>query len=124
MPESVTVGRWKTVAAYAAAVRWLIVLAYAAAVRWLIVPARAAGVRFEPAALNASGEWASGDGPAAVELGGFHLTGVAPEQMDGAAYTFAALPRMVGVTLGIVCLVLGAAFRSALVPLRAVVCLV
>ena len=86
--------------------------------------ARAAAVRFEPAALNASGEWASGDGPAAVELGGFHLTGVAPEQMDGAAYTFAALPRMVGVTLGIVCLVLGAAFRSALVPLRAVVCLV
>ena len=31
---------------------------------------------------------------------------------------------MVGVTLGIVCLVLGAAFRSALVPLRAVLCLV
>ena len=86
--------------------------------------ARAAAVRFEPQASNASGEWASGDGPAAVELGGFHLTGVAPEQMDGAAYTFAALPRMVGVTLGIVCLVLGAAFRSALVPLRAVVCLV
>ena len=86
--------------------------------------ARAAAARFEPQVSNASGEWASGDGPAAVELGVFHLTGVAPEQMDGAAYTFAALPRMVGVTLGIVCLVLGAAFRSALVPLRAVVCLV
>ena len=86
--------------------------------------ARAAAERFEPRAPNARGEWASGDGPAAVELAGFHLTGVAPEQMDGAAYTFAALPRMVGVTLGIVCLVLGAAFRSALVPLRAVLCLV
>jgi len=86
--------------------------------------ARAAAERFEPRAPDASGEWASGDGPAAVELGGFQLTGVAPEQMDGAAYTFAALPRMVGVTLGIVCLVLGAAFRSALVPLRAVLCLV
>jgi len=56
-------------------------------------------------------------------LGEMHLTGMAQEQMDGAADTFASLPRVIGATLLIVMAVLGSAFRSAVVPLRAVLCL-
>ena len=63
------------------------------------------------------------DAQQAHGLGELYLTGVAPEQMDGAALTFASLPRMVVITLAIVCVVLGLAFRSVVVPLRAVVCL-
>ena len=44
--------------------------------------------------------------------------------MDGSQYTFDSLPRVIGATLGIVCLVLLVAFRSLLVPIRAVLCLV
>mmetsp|Transcript_9673 Transcript_9673/g.29505 ORF Transcript_9673/g.29505 Transcript_9673/m.29505 type:complete len:251 (+) Transcript_9673:8-760(+) len=44
--------------------------------------------------------------------------------MDGAAATFASLPRVIGATLVIVMCVLGLAFRSLLVPVRAVLCLV
>ena len=58
------------------------------------------------------------------ELGSFFLSGIGPEQMDGAAATFAAFPMMVGVTLAIVCLVIGLAFRSLIVPVRAVLCIV
>lgn len=129
---------------------------------------RAMRVAMAEAEAAPMSEWGSGDGGVEREpkaLGRFYLTGVAPEQMDGAAacdkerrprrlaalhrkrrgcpaggashcaalsrrpsagaaYTFGALPKMVAVTLSIVCLVLGVAFRSALVPLRAVVCLV
>ena len=63
------------------------------------------------------------DAQQAAGLGELYLTGVAPEQMDGAALTFASLPRMVVITLAIVCVVLGLAFRSVVVPIRAVVCL-
>lgn len=56
-------------------------------------------------------------------LGEMYFTGMAQEQMDGAADTFASLPRVVGATLAIVCVVLLLAFRSLLVPLRAIVCL-
>ena len=58
-----------------------------------------------------------------VHIGRMYLTGLAPEQMDGAAQTFASLPRVVTATLVIVCLVLLGAFRSLLLPLRAVCCL-
>lgn len=43
--------------------------------------------------------------------------------MDGAAETFAALPSVAAGTLLIVALVLGGAFGSLLVPLRAVLCI-
>jgi len=56
-------------------------------------------------------------------LGEMVLSGLAPEQMDGSSLTFASLPRVVGATLIIVCIVLFAAFRSLLVPVRAVLCL-
>lgn len=52
------------------------------------------------------------------------LSGIGPEQMDGAAHTFASFPLMILVTLLIVTVVIGAAFRSVLVPIRAVVCIV
>jgi len=44
--------------------------------------------------------------------------------MDGAAATFASLPLVMAATLAIVLLVIGCAFKSVLVPLRAVFCLV
>jgi uncharacterized membrane protein YdfJ with MMPL/SSD domain len=58
-----------------------------------------------------------------VLVGEMHLTGMAEEQMDGAAATFASLPRVIALTLLIVMCVIGGAFKSVLVPLRAVLCL-
>ncbi len=59
----------------------------------------------------------------AVEIGEWHFSGMALEQMDASQETFDALPRVMAATLAIVCLVLLLAFRSLLVPLRAVLCL-
>jgi len=59
-----------------------------------------------------------------TEIGQMELTGVACEQMDGAASTFAAFPKMILVTLAIVVVVIGFAFKSISVPIRAVMCLV
>lgn len=61
---------------------------------------------------------------ALVQVGSMVLSGIGPEQMDGAAHTFASFPLMILVTLLIVTVVIGAAFRSVLVPIRAVVCIV
>jgi len=58
-----------------------------------------------------------------AQVGEVYFTGMAQEQMDGAEDTFAALPRVVLVTLAIVCIVLFAAFRAVAVPLRATLCL-
>mmetsp|Transcript_15963 Transcript_15963/g.50817 ORF Transcript_15963/g.50817 Transcript_15963/m.50817 type:complete len:997 (+) Transcript_15963:56-3046(+) len=58
-----------------------------------------------------------------VLVGEMHLTGMAEEQMDGAAATFVSLPRVIALTLLIVMCVIGAAFKSVLVPIRAVLCL-
>eukprot|EP00325_Prymnesiales_sp_UTEX-LB-985_P020506 CAMPEP_0174732880 /NCGR_PEP_ID=MMETSP1094-20130205/60174_1 /TAXON_ID=156173 /ORGANISM="Chrysochromulina brevifilum, Strain UTEX LB 985" /LENGTH=929 /DNA_ID=CAMNT_0015935441 /DNA_START=140 /DNA_END=2929 /DNA_ORIENTATION=- len=57
-------------------------------------------------------------------LGRMFLYGMAMTQMDGSSETFASLPLVVGATLAIVCVVLFVAFRSVIVPLRAVLCLV
>jgi len=62
-------------------------------------------------------------GSVGVPLGRMFFTGMPMEQMDGSAETFASLPRVVGATLAIVCVVLLLAFRSILVPIRAVLCL-
>jgi len=59
-----------------------------------------------------------------VPLGSIYFTSTPLSQMDAATDTFNSLPRVVGVTLGIVCIVLLVAFRSAFMPLRAVLCLV
>jgi len=59
-----------------------------------------------------------------TKVGQMHLGGIGPTQMDGAAQTFASFPLMVGVTLIIVCVVIGLAFRSIMVPVRAVVCII
>ena len=59
-----------------------------------------------------------------TEVGTMFLSGIGPEQMDGAASTFGAFPLMVAVTLLIVCVVIGFAFRSVMVPIRAVCCIV
>jgi len=59
-----------------------------------------------------------------TSIGTIVLSGVGPEQMDGAAQTFASFPLMVAVTLLIVCVVIGLSFRSVMVPVRAVVCII
>jgi len=56
--------------------------------------------------------------------GKMYLSGIGAEQMDGAAKTFGSFPLMITVTLLIVCAVIGVAFRSIVVPLRAVLCIV
>jgi len=56
-------------------------------------------------------------------LGQIYLTGMGPENLDAASETFASLPLVMGSTLAIVCVVLTLAFRSLLVPVRAVLCL-
>jgi len=60
---------------------------------------------------------------AGVDIGEMYLSGTAPEQMDAASATFAMLPKMTAVILSIVCLVVAFSFRSVLLPLRAVLCL-
>jgi len=60
---------------------------------------------------------------AGVPMGRMYLIGMPMEQMDGSAETFASLPRVVGATLAIVCVVLLVAFRSIVVPIRSVLCL-
>mmetsp|Transcript_28884 Transcript_28884/g.70314 ORF Transcript_28884/g.70314 Transcript_28884/m.70314 type:complete len:881 (+) Transcript_28884:59-2701(+) len=58
------------------------------------------------------------------EVGTLVLSGIGPEQMDGADATFHAFPLMILVTLLIVTVVIGVAFQSVIVPIRAVICIV
>mmetsp|Transcript_66403 Transcript_66403/g.110398 ORF Transcript_66403/g.110398 Transcript_66403/m.110398 type:complete len:867 (+) Transcript_66403:140-2740(+) len=59
-----------------------------------------------------------------IDLGKIHVNGVGPQMMDSAEETFRGFPLMLGVTLGVVFLVIGLAFRAVLVPIRAVICIV
>lgn len=58
-----------------------------------------------------------------VVVGDMYLVGQGPLQMDAADSVFGAFPRMTGVTVGVVFVLLGLAFRSFVVPLRALFCL-
>lgn len=59
-----------------------------------------------------------------VPLGSIYFTSTPLAEMDASTDTFNSLPRVVAATLGIVCVVLLLAFRSAFMPLRAALCLV
>jgi len=59
-----------------------------------------------------------------VPLGSLYFTGMPLDQMDASEDTFNSLPRVVGATLAIVCVVLLVAFRSIFMPLRAALCLI
>ena len=57
------------------------------------------------------------------DIGNLYLTGMGAEQLDASHDTFKSLPKVVAATLGVVGAILMVAFRSVLIPLRAVVCL-
>lgn len=56
-------------------------------------------------------------------LGQMYLIGEGPVQMDTAEAVFKTFPLMIGVTIGIVFTLLCFAFKSFVIPLRAVLCL-
>jgi len=59
-----------------------------------------------------------------VEIGALHLYGMPLEQMDGAQYTLRRMPYVGLAIAAIVCIILGGSFGTALIPVRAVVCIV
>jgi uncharacterized membrane protein YdfJ with MMPL/SSD domain len=59
----------------------------------------------------------------ARNLGSWYVTGAAPIQMDVSNATFARLPFMIALMMGVVIIVMGVSFRSLVAPLRAVFCL-
>mmetsp|Transcript_3825 Transcript_3825/g.11928 ORF Transcript_3825/g.11928 Transcript_3825/m.11928 type:complete len:1069 (-) Transcript_3825:64-3270(-) len=59
-----------------------------------------------------------------VEIGALHLYGMPLEQMDGAQYTLRRMPYVGLAIAAIVCIILGGSFGTALIPVRAVICIV
>jgi uncharacterized membrane protein YdfJ with MMPL/SSD domain len=59
-----------------------------------------------------------------VQIGSIYFTSTPLSQMDAATDTFNSLPRVIGATLVIVCIMLLFAFKSVFMPLRAVLCLI
>jgi len=58
-----------------------------------------------------------------VEIGALHLYGMPLEQMDGAQYTLRRMPYVGLAIAAIVCIILGGSFGTALIPVRAVICI-
>lgn len=56
-------------------------------------------------------------------VGTWYVTGEGPTQMDVANKTFNALPTMIAAMMCVVLVLIGIAFRSVVVPIRAVCCL-
>lgn len=56
-------------------------------------------------------------------IGSVGLLGQGPIQLDTANAVFARFPLMIGVTFGVVFVLLGVAFKTPVVPIRAIVCL-
>ena len=74
------------------------------------------GVGFE-AAVAIVAEWEG------QQIGEVFAYGMPLEQMDGAQYTLRRMPVVVLAIAAIICVILGGSFGTALVPLRAVVCI-